>query len=856
MKSPGAGQVAFISGESGGSRTQAWRPGPLSRRVLNALGCDSRDFKHASELKDPWLLIAAIVVVSVLAFVVTFAALPVIFPETTMMGRLITPVVVVMVVFFFDLWVAGRHPGLRARSFLVSAEQAPDDDLVPVYPRKSLYFALIPRALISLLLAGALGTLGAIATNAEAVENERRIIALEQLNDLAATADSGYRQDLRSAQEAVDRSRNDYEAALEVEREANLRTKCEAGELAGSYRGVRCVPGGDGLQQAIAVRQDARESLAAARDALDGAQDAERQLRDAGPPSAAAGFASDEATGGIDLTTRAYLALLAEGDDWLSIILLLLPHIVLLAIDLSCVLFKLMQGLGQPERRRWDRMHSELGDDHRGTLVANRAAVAKAEMAMAPDRAIIEAARAGMRREEVEESVRDAMKIQLARRLDSLGVMSDHSETQAPEGTSTPRDQNPVGEAQREAGQQTDGPELAPAAGTEDSRSFFVGAGGSKWIIGPPIAGPGKLGAGVSRSRHPIHIAVRAVEPGSHPRLQPDLDVRVVRLSSRAKAMNDLKMLHDRIVGVRVLRPESSVVRVLAGDRLPTSTAVEPHALVMQYFPRSDARRYWVAAEGPGHKVLMFRTVADVAVALIDALVPNWSRGLVHGDMKLAHVIVGGRMPGLPYERNEADPTSQATMLLTADWEVAGTEGSPLPLGTYSYMAPELATAPVRSVAADSFAVGSCLFELMTGRTPNNIALGRSEHDELLLDSAWPAVFSEVWRTLLVRAMPRTTPHELRDLVMDLIHPNPAARLRGDTPERRGILEVRLQRVVSASRTAGLVGPYALDTSSLPPSPGWARFREFFAEVGYAMGDDAERDGTRRFSEDKLGLDD
>lgn len=815
----------FLPREEGGTSTrEGWRPRGVSARVLTLLGADPGDYTSRNELVPAYYLVVSAALVAALSLGVTYVAVGVVDPGLPPAARGLVGAFLAGFVLLIDLWSASWQPEPSPQRTVIDTKTEPAPVVVPAYPSGQKYLALLPRIVVSLLVSVVLGTLAAIAINADDVEQERRVIAADQAREVATATDATFGARLDEMRSELTTAERRYADAREVEEDANLRTKCEAGEIEGSYRGVTCVPGGAGLQQAVAVRQDARESLARASAGLAQARANVDELLDQGPPSEQPGFEQVGDGSGLDLTIKAWWSLaIGSTDDRVLMALMVLPHLFIVVLDLSTVFIKLLRGVEAPERRRWNRLHLELAAFRRSTLRDVLSADAAAAVAAAADRAVVEAARSTSASEPVEPLVLEAIE----------RAVRDRVQNDRDEGSD---DVVVDDERNRDDARDREMPHDLP---------WFRGSGESRWLIGPMISGPGDTGRGVQRSAHPVHLAVRAFDGTGPARIRPDLDVRVVKVMGREEALQELSIVSEKVVGALAVRPESDVLRVEAAGLLPNLPCEEPYVLVMPYYPRSDAQRFWVAADGPGRDTLSYRAVGETGVALLDALEPNWARGLVHGDVKLANLIVSGRLQGLYSNRAEPDPSSLAAMLLLTDWAGAAPAGRGLHWGTLSYVAPEVARSAVRSFATDSFALGSSLFALLVGATPNSVVVGVAREERRELDDGWPEQYAGVWRTSLQRVMPSGTPAALRELVMDLIHPDPLLRLHGGTSESREVLRRRIQTAARACRDAGLVGPYAVDTSSLAPSPGWTQFRSFFAEVGYATEDGEAPDATR-----------
>jgi WD40 repeat protein/serine/threonine protein kinase len=134
-----------------------------------------------------------------------------------------------------------------------------------------------------------------------------------------------------------------------------------------------------------------------------------------------------------------------------------------------------------------------------------------------------------------------------------------------------------------------------------------------------------------------------------------------------------------------------------------------------------------------------FRLAARLVATLADAVQHAHARGVVHRDLKPANVLLETRAGDGPASGGEgpdglADFTPRITDFglakLVSDGTGAGPTKSGVILGTPSYMAPEQAEGQSRNVgpAADVYALGAILYELLTGRPPFR---GESDLDTL-----------------------------------------------------------------------------------------------------------------------------
>jgi serine/threonine-protein kinase len=179
-------------------------------------------------------------------------------------------------------------------------------------------------------------------------------------------------------------------------------------------------------------------------------------------------------------------------------------------------------------------------------------------------------------------------------------------------------------------------------------------------------------------------------------------------------------LLLDRIVALKLLRPQyaadATFLARFSREARAAAKVNHPNVVhVYDYGTRDDAP-YLVLQYVPGHdlKETIRREGARpsedavrLAIQLLRGLEAIHREGLVHRDIKPQNVLIGfdqtARVTDFGIAHNPANS------LLTGD----GTT-----LGTPSYMAPEQARGEPVTKAADLYAAGVVLFELLTGRLP------------------------------------------------------------------------------------------------------------------------------------------
>jgi eukaryotic-like serine/threonine-protein kinase len=165
----------------------------------------------------------------------------------------------------------------------------------------------------------------------------------------------------------------------------------------------------------------------------------------------------------------------------------------------------------------------------------------------------------------------------------------------------------------------------------------------------------------------------------------------------------------------------------------------------------------------------------DIAAALEAA----HAKGIVHRDLKPGNVMISsdGRVKLLDFglakafEKEPASPDFSHSSTVTA----AGTEAGVI-LGTAAYMSPEQACGQRVDARTDVWAFGVVLWELLTGR---RLFRGESTSDTLAAVLTEPVNF---------KALPLSTPRDVRDLLVRCLEREPEKRLM-DVGETRRALE-------------------------------------------------------------------
>ena len=183
----------------------------------------------------------------------------------------------------------------------------------------------------------------------------------------------------------------------------------------------------------------------------------------------------------------------------------------------------------------------------------------------------------------------------------------------------------------------------------------------------------------------------------------------------------DLQM--DRVVAIKVLREVSSTdpkfVTCFQREAKAASALQHPNIVQIYDYGQSDGKYYIVTelVEGTDlRRYLRSRGVLDVDRAVIIAhdvalgLGAAHRRGIVHRDVKPQNVLVG-RVGSIKL-------TDFGIANVYKDFNAERLTITGMTLGTVQYYAPEQAQGEVVSPAADVYALGIVMYEMLTGRPP------------------------------------------------------------------------------------------------------------------------------------------
>jgi serine/threonine-protein kinase len=243
-----------------------------------------------------------------------------------------------------------------------------------------------------------------------------------------------------------------------------------------------------------------------------------------------------------------------------------------------------------------------------------------------------------------------------------------------------------------------------------------------------------------------------------------------------------------------------NIVRVLDFDQTPEGRAY----LAMEYLEGRHLGEV-IAADGP----LPLPRVLEIAAPVVSALAAIHDRRIVHRDLKPQNIMLV-REAG----HGGAEVVKLLDFGLSKRW--GGAAGDSLLvsrerilLGTPAYMAPEQARGETDAVgpAADQFALGAIVYQMLTGRPP-------------FAGDSVPTVLYQIVHV---------DPAPLRALVPDVgagveaVLRRALAKAPGDRFPSVGAFLEALRHPAAAAGDAGTPGPIAGEAPPSPPRPALAR---------------------------------
>jgi len=202
--------------------------------------------------------------------------------------------------------------------------------------------------------------------------------------------------------------------------------------------------------------------------------------------------------------------------------------------------------------------------------------------------------------------------------------------------------------------------------------------------------------------------------------------------------------------------------------------------LVMEYVRGSSLTRI-LHREGP----LPLRRAARLLDQILSALDAAHRGGVVHADVKSDNILVE-RDQGDEEERVKVIDFGLARMRRSVELDSAPDHTLS---GTPEYLAPEVIRGEVPAAAADLYAAGIILFELLTGTTP----FGGGTAAEILERHLTEAVMPPS-----LRRPDRLIPPALEQVVVRALEKNPAARFHGAAAFRAALAQATERMDVNA----------------------------------------------------------
>lgn len=228
-----------------------------------------------------------------------------------------------------------------------------------------------------------------------------------------------------------------------------------------------------------------------------------------------------------------------------------------------------------------------------------------------------------------------------------------------------------------------------------------------------------------------------------------DVAVKVLNPGLGSDAVFAARLLHEARLAEMVSHP--NVVRVL-----DVGSTSQGHPFYVMRRVAGESLGALVQAAG----ALPLRRVRRLAAQLLEGVAAIHAAGIVHGDLKSDNILVG----------DDDHVTIIDFGLARMETERERAFGDRMLSGTPEYMAPEIIRGDAMTRAADIYAVGIIVYEMLTGTTPFAGGTMAEIFERHLRDDVVPPS---------LRCGERTIPAALDGLVMRALAKDPAQRQPG-----------------------------------------------------------------------------